>query len=65
MQSNHNEKIQLISKIMDSYMMEIPKMSDHDWWDKFNRLYEMEFEALKYLAELLKIKKNKGTFVEY
>jgi len=46
-------------------MLEIPKMTDHDWWDKFNRLYEMEFEALKYLAELRKIKKVKETFVEY
>ncbi len=59
-----NEKIDLIGKIMDSYMMESPKMSNNDWWGKFNRLYEMETDSLKHLAAIRKINRTE-TFVEY
>jgi len=62
--SRANEKFTLITKIMDSYMMESPNMPNKEWWDKLDKLSDMELETLKYLAELRKIKKIE-TFVEY
>lgn len=59
-----DEKISLISKLMDSYILTKEALSDQWLVETFDKLYDMDIEALKYLSDLRKIKK-KQEFVEY
>lgn len=48
---------------MDSYRLSNPYKDDTWFTDKFDKLYDMELEALKYLADIRKIKTK--NLVEY
>lgn len=49
---------------MDSYILTKEALSDQWLVETFDKLYDMDIEALKYLSDLRKIKK-KQEFVEY
>lgn len=49
---------------MDSYILTKEVKSDQWLYDTFDKLYDMDVEALRYLADLRKIKKT-NEFVEY
>lgn len=49
---------------MDSYILTKEAQSDKWLVETFDKLYDMDIEALRYLSDLRKIKKVKE-FVEY
>ena len=52
MKNQQYEKLFLIRKLMDSYRLEY-NIQDEKWLgQKFDKLYEMPNDALKYLAKL-------------
>lgn len=62
----YEEKIELIGRLMNSYINGNERQSDKWLVDKFDRLYDMDLEALQYLAELRKVKKpTTTTYAEY